>query len=168
MADLSELAKRLADSRKEFDAIGQAGKQLEAIGQVGKQLEAMIPKIPSHLMPDYKVVPVRPPDGHLASGFYMRLKEWISEFEAALDDQTEVGAHLVSFGQALTFHLTEMTYWDPQLIRFDGFDSQGQPVQLIQHVSQISVLLTKVPKLGDTPRRIGFHADDSQPAADRA
>jgi uncharacterized protein DUF6173 len=68
---------------------------------------------------------------------------------------------LVSFGQTLTFHLSDISYWNPQLIRFDGFDPQGQPVQLIQHVSQISVLLTKMPKLGDTPKRVGFRADDA-------
>lgn len=97
-------------------------------------------------------------DGHLASGFYERLTSWITDFEKLLDPETEVGVRLVSFGQTLTFHLTDITYWNPFLIRFDGLNAEGQEVQLIQNVSQISILLMRLPRLADKPHRIGFHA----------
>lgn len=97
-----------------------------------------------------------PKRADLAEDFYARLVEWIGDFEAGLDVEHEVGVRLVSFGQALVFHLTDMSWWNPALIRFDGVNDSGEPVQLIQHVSQISVLLMGVQKQGDEPRRIGF------------
>lgn len=109
------------------------------------------------VVPDFTPMPpLRVGRADLASDFYQRLAQWIRDFEADLDGDTEVGARLVNFGQALTFHLTDMSYWNPALIRFDGVSEDGKPIQLIQHVSQISVLLTSVPKLGPEPRRIGF------------
>src|SRR5690349_21735929 len=53
---------------------------------------------------------------HLASEFYERLAKWIAEYEKTLDEDTEVGVHLVSFGSAVTFHITDMSYWNPALI----------------------------------------------------
>jgi Family of unknown function (DUF6173) len=112
-------------------------------------------------------MPVSPPkmDGNLASGFYDRLVEWITAFQDELDSETEVGVRLVSFGQSLTFHLRDMSWYNPSLIRFDGVDPEGQEVQLIQHVSQISVLLMRVPKLSAEAKRIGFHVEDDGDAA---
>ncbi len=95
-------------------------------------------------------------DDHLASGAYRRLVTWIREFEDHLDDDTEVGVRLVTFGRALSFHLCDLSYWNPHFIRFVGSDPSGNPVQLIQHINQVSVLLMKTPKQLDTPRRIGF------------
>jgi len=92
-----------------------------------------------------------------ASAFYKRLVEWINEFEKSLDPEHEVGVRLVSFGPEVVFHLTDITYWNPSLIRFDGTLDNGSPVQLMQHVTQISVLLTSVPRTRD---RIGFRAEE--------
>ena len=99
---------------------------------------------------------ILPQDDGLASGFRKRLLSWIAEFEKTLDENSEVGARLVSFGQSLTFHLDSIGYWNPALIRFNGTMDDGRPVQLVQHISQISVLLTSLPKVGPKPRRIGF------------
>jgi len=99
--------------------------------------------------------PPAPPDGHLASGFYERLVDWITGFEESLDADHEIGARLVAFGPVV-IRLTDITWWNPALIRFDGVDDAGNPVQLIQHISQISVLLVRLPKQGQVARRIGF------------
>jgi hypothetical protein len=101
---------------------------------------------------------------YLADAFYERLESWIAQFESTLDPDHEVGARLVSFGQSLEFHLTDMSYWNPQLIRFDGVDNAGQRVELIQHVSQISVLLVAMPKRGETAIRLGFGPASGGPA----
>ena len=42
------------------------------------------------------------------------------------------------------------------MISFFGVDGQGQSVQLLQHVSQLSVLLVAVKRTGPEPRRVGF------------
>ena len=103
-------------------------------------------------------------DENLASEFYKRLTQWIQDFDAILDEEYEVGVRLVSFGQAVTFHLQNMGYWDPSLIAFQGSTNKGDPVELIQHVSQISILLIKL-KRTDTsqpkrPIRFASGGDD--------
>ncbi len=97
----------------------------------------------------YEPQVVRPPlktiaDANLASEFYSRLVDWISRFDESLDPESEVGVRLVSFGQTVTFHLEDMGYRNPSLISFKGLTEEGDPVELIQHVAQISVLLVKM------------------------
>jgi hypothetical protein len=92
----------------------------------------------------------------LTTGVLDRLLRWIGEFESELDDSAEVGARLVNFGDIFTMHLTDISYWSPQLVRFAGFDAEGRPMQVIQHVSQINLLLLKLPVLGNSPIRIGI------------
>jgi hypothetical protein len=81
---------------------------------------------------------------NLASEFYDRLVKWIETFDKGLDIEHEVGVRLVSFGQTVVFSLASMSYWNPSLISFSGQTEEGDPVELIQHVSQISVLLTRL------------------------
>ena len=108
---------------------------MDDVMRMQRQIDALTPKIPAYMIPEVQRMPEVPKvDGHMASGFYERLTKWIGDFEAELDDETEVGVRLVNFGQSVTFHLSNISYWNPQLIRFDGIDSSGQPVQLIQHV----------------------------------
>lgn len=96
---------------------------------------------------------------NLAEWTYERLKNYIKEFEADLDDQHEIGAHLVSFGRDVTFHIDDIGYHGPDIITFHGKNDKGQVVQLIQHTSQLSVLLVAIDKQSDKPRRIGFLLD---------
>lgn len=93
---------------------------------------------------------------------YERLAKYIKDFEAALDDDHEIGARLVSFGQNVTFHIENIGYYGPDIIHFDGRNEAMEKVQLIQHVSQLSVLLVAVKKQQDKPRRIGFILDKKE------
>jgi len=93
---------------------------------------------------------------------YERLAEYIKEFEAALDNDHEIGARLVSFGQNVTFHIEDIGYYGPDIIHFEGRNEAMEKVQLIQHVSQLSVLLVAVKKQQDKPRRIGFVLDKKE------
>ena len=56
----------------------------------------------------------------------------------------------------ITFNLTGMSYWNPSLISFQGFTEKGEPVELIQHVSQISILLQKAKRKNPETPKIGF------------
>lgn len=87
---------------------------------------------------------------------YERLAKYICEFEADLDDDHEIGARLVSHGSGITFHIEDLGYHGPDLVTFYGTGASGERVQLIQHISQISVLLVGVPKAGEKAQRIGF------------
>jgi Family of unknown function (DUF6173) len=68
-------------------------------------------------------------------------------FDEELDKEHEVGIKLVSFGQTHTFHVSEIGVCQPSLIIFRGYTDNEEPVELIQHVSQISFLLMCLPRL---------------------
>lgn len=95
---------------------------------------------------------------NLASEFCQRLHDSVCLFDKKLDENLEVGMRLIAFGQAVTFSVSHLGYTNPSLIHFYGILDNGQPVELIQHVSQISFLLTAVPRLNSaTPKSpIGF------------
>ncbi len=188
MDDASKKAARDAELSRGNSAYDSVVRSMERVKEMNAQLEALgsqlpppsireflEPTLPSFLASPPIYIPPTPPtmphlsDSMLASGFYKRIVEWINEFQRGLDADTEVGVNLVSFGRDVVFHLTDITYYNPQLLRFDGIDTDGQPVHLIQHVTQISVLLKTVPKIGPTARRIGFHLNgDDSPSPDQA
>jgi hypothetical protein len=107
-------------------------------------------------------IPKIPINPNLASEFHSRLISMINDFHEKLDNEHEVGVRLVSFGQKITFHIESIGYWNPSLIRFNGFTEDGMPVELIQHVSQISIVLIKMKRKDpDKPKRpIGFSISD--------
>ena len=94
-----------------------------------------------------------------ASGFHKRLSEYIIDFENSLDKNEEVAIKLVTFGESITVIVDDLGYYNPSLISFYGTNAAtGDRVQLIQHISQISFLLTAIKT--ETPKpeseRIGF------------
>jgi hypothetical protein len=93
-----------------------------------------------------------------ATEFYDRLLFWIKDFDSALDQSKEVGIRLVSFGQSIVFRVTNLGCHDPSLIIFHGETDDGSPVTLVQHVSQLSFLLTALPRRNpDEPKgKFGF------------
>lgn len=88
-----------------------------------------------------------------------RIFEEIQAFEADLDEQSEVGIHLVQFGPNTAIHVVEIYYHQPNLLVMHGISGDGQKVRLVQHLSQLNLLMTRVPRLDQSsPRRaIGFH-----------
>ncbi|PEB73301.1 hypothetical protein COM89_23210 [Bacillus thuringiensis] len=103
-------------------------------------------------------------DPNLASEFYSRLVEMINDFDETLDLEHEVGMRLVSYGQTVQFHIEDLGYYNPSLIRFYGRMEDGSRVELIQHVSQISFLLIAVKRLNpEEPKRsIGFSNSEEE------
>ena len=86
---------------------------------------------------------------------YQKLVECINSLEKSFDDEHEIGARLVSFGSSVTFHLQDMSYYDPNIINFYGRNERGEELQLIQHVSQLSVMFITLEKQREEPVRIG-------------
>lgn len=91
-----------------------------------------------------------------------RILEEIRDFEAQLDDASEVGIRLVSFTPSSVLYVEGIGFSQPNLIIFYGHREDQSAVRLIQHLSQLSFLLTRVPRLEpEKPRRpIGFHVDE--------
>ena len=101
-----------------------------------------------------------------AESTYRRLIKYIGQFEMQLDRDHEIGGRFVSFGDDTHFHIADVGYWNPDIITFDGFDKNGNRVKLIQHVSQLNVLLVAVRKMTpseEPPRRIGFDLGKDAP-----
>lgn len=102
---------------------------------------------------------------------YMRLAQAIVAFEQKLDAEHEVGFHLVQFGDGQVFHAENLGYWAPDLLIFFGKNGLGDPIQLIQHVTQLNVLLvaSKKQETQGAPRRIGFDIlQDAQKVTSKA
>ena len=90
------------------------------------------------------------------------LKKHIMDFEAALDDEHEVGLLLTNFGQSVLMHVTDITYEKSVLMVFNGYVN-GKQATLIQHISQLNFLLTTVEKSPERPkRRIGFLSPEEE------
>lgn len=91
-----------------------------------------------------------------AKWMHERIVHSINEFEKDLDPDQEIGARLVSFGSDVTFHIEDVSFWGPDMIIFEGFSSEGKKVRLLQHTSQLNILLVATKKIHEKPRRIGF------------
>ena len=90
------------------------------------------------------------------------LKEFIEEYESTLDSEHEVGLLLTNFGQSVLMQVTEIDYRMPVLMIFKGYVN-GSKSTLIQHVNQLSFLLTSVSKDPERPKqKIGFATEHEE------
>ena len=88
---------------------------------------------------------------------YERVSNQIIDFEKELTESEEVGGRLVAAPGEGLFHIEDIGYWGPDMIIFYGTNMHGRPVELLQHYSQLSVLLTALPVEKREARRIGFN-----------
>ncbi len=95
------------------------------------------------------------PTFHPGEWMYERIARSIVEFEKGLDPSKEVGGRLIGFGPTEVIHIDDVGYWGTDLIKFYGRNAEGYKVELLQHVTQVNVLLVGVPGQTDPPRRIG-------------
>lgn len=88
---------------------------------------------------------------------YQRLILYIQNFEKTLNAEEEVAMGFTDTGAGV-LKIEGIGYFDPDVVTFYGTDQTGARVQLVQHVSQLNVLLRSMPKDVDAaePRRIGF------------
>lgn len=88
---------------------------------------------------------------------YDRLILYIRNFEEQLDANQEVAMGFAG-SDAGVLTIEGVGYFEPDILTFYGRDEDGMKTQLIQHVSQLSVMLRAVPKAEpeEPPRRIGF------------
>lgn len=88
---------------------------------------------------------------------YERLILYIQNFEKQLDNEHEVAMGFTG-GDAGVIKIEGMGYFDPDVVTFYGSDPSGAKTQLIQHVTQLNVMLRALPKHIDqeAPNRIGF------------
>jgi hypothetical protein len=88
---------------------------------------------------------------------YERVVLYLKHFEEQLDNEHEVAIGYTG-SDAGGLRIEGMGYFDPDVVTFYGTDPSGGRTQLIQHVSQLKVVLRALPKQVDSapPNRIGF------------
>ena len=88
---------------------------------------------------------------------YERTVLYLKKFEEGLDDDHEVAMGFAGT-DAGVLKIEGMGYFDPDIVTFYGADPAGGKMQLVQHVSQLSVVLRALPKPKEAsaPNRIGF------------
>jgi hypothetical protein len=86
-----------------------------------------------------------------------RLKQLISSFQNDQATDVEVGISVVGSGSAAPFRLRSMEASNPDILILDGADDNNA-VRLLQHHSQMAIMLVAVPKLEEKPFRMGFTA----------
>jgi hypothetical protein len=102
--------------------------------------------------PEMAAAPIGP-----AQSAHNRIVEYIRNFESQLDTGHEVAMGFAG-SDAGVLKIEGLGFYDPDLVTFYGRDEAGMKTQLVQHISQLSVLLRAVPKMvpDAPPRRIGF------------
>ena len=86
---------------------------------------------------------------------YERLILYVQKFEEGLDAEHEIGMGFAG-SDAGTLHIKGIGYFAPDIVTFYGVDGNGTRTQLVQHVSQLNVMLKAAPKIHDKAERIGF------------
>ena len=88
---------------------------------------------------------------------YERVVLYLKKFEETLDAEHEAVMDFAG-GDAGVLRIEGMGYFDPDIVTFYGTDAAGAKTQLVQHVTQLNVMLRAIPKEVDAPEsnRIGF------------
>ena len=88
---------------------------------------------------------------------YERIVIYLKNFEEGLDNEHEVAMGFTG-GDAGVLRIEGMGFFDPDIVTFYGSDPTGAKTQLVQHVTQMNVMLRAVPKAPEKaePNRIGF------------
>ena len=99
---------------------------------------------------------------------YERLILYIRNFEKTLDNDHEVGMGFTGSGAGV-MRIEGLGFFEPDIVTFYGNNGAGAKAQIVQHVTQLNVMLVASPKDSDKaePARIGFqlvsaleHQDD--------
>ncbi len=104
---------------------------------------------------------------------YERVILYLRNFEAGLDDAQEVAMGFAGTAAGV-LRIEGVGFFAPDLLAFYGRDGEGRRTQLVQHVSQLNLLLRAMPKAPnrEAPRRIGFRLaaqlEDAAAAPDEA
>ncbi len=127
------------------------------LSSLSSQYQNSLLNLSNQIIPNIKNPVVRLAEDNYASEFSKIILNEIQEFDNNLSEEFEVGLKLVSFGQTIMFAVHSIGFKNPSLILFEGV-YDNSPIKLIQHVSQISFLLTSLPRVNkEIPKtRIGF------------
>lgn len=86
------------------------------------------------------------------------IEERVRLFEAKLNADEAVMVFMIGGPSGIAFLPTHISAQDPDSIVFEGFDPDGHPFTVIQHVSQLNFALRAFTLTSPSERKpIGFH-----------
>lgn len=175
MSDIERELQRLRDLERQMGPLEEIRRQEEMLRQLreagaGVNLANLVPNVP---MPDFdaggmhRLLEAQAADAAeakeapTARRAVFQLLEEIREFEASLDEHSEVGVLLAPFVSGSVIHVSGIGYRQPGLVVLYGFLDDSSAVTLVQHLSQLNMLLRRAPRLRpEEPRApIGFRQD---------
>lgn len=83
-----------------------------------------------------------------------RMSKAMLAFQNNLGAEQELGVSIVG-GGVPPFHLRALGVSDPDILSYSGIDPDGNMIQVLQHHSQLSIVLVAVGKLDEEPFRFG-------------
>ena len=110
-------------------------------------------------MPSYEQNYLRPTN--FAKEAVDAIYDEISGFESALDEEHESGMSIVGGPAGVCLHVRKVYRYGSDKLVFDGINTDGSPLRLMQHLSQLNFLMISAKKIGETASRIGFHTPKS-------
>lgn len=143
------------------DEIMTAAEAMEAVAMPCARVVHCDDKTPAtpEQLPLPKSVAKKPIDQKSpAEWAYERLILYLKNFEEQLDKDHEVAMGFTGSSAGI-LRIEGVGYFDPDILAFYGSDEAGTKMQLIQHVSQLNVMLRAIPKATppeEPARRIGF------------
>lgn len=166
----------LAEIDQDVPSAASAGASDEAGAAEAGEGQALVP-VTAWTSPEDCAAMARglPAKASPAEWAFARLTRMIEDFESKLDKEHEIGCTFVGTPGDGTIKIEDLGFWAPDLLLFYGKSDGGKPLRLIQHHTQLNVLLTALPKEipQEPPRRIGFALRQrmekaAAPAADAA
>ena len=118
--------------------------------KVGLDIIEQVSKMPT--MSDFSP----PPRPMKTKGIYSHIVSNIVDFEKTLSPDEEIGGRLVSAPGEGVFHINDVDICGPEILVFVGNNQHDKPVRILQHYSQLNLLLTALPKEKENSRRIGY------------
>jgi hypothetical protein len=95
--------------------------------------------------------------GVKASEFYQKLVNYLDDFCSQLKPDEDVALQVLIHGKQQTITLQNIGYYNPDYICIYGRDENRKPIQVIQHMSQLNILLTATSRMENSgEQQIGF------------
>lgn len=98
------------------------------------------------------LIPPRPPSS--GEVVFDQVVSAIQDFEGTLSAEEEIGTYLVNVPSAQVMHIEKVERRGREMIAFHGVNEHRKAMLLLQHCTQVNILLIALPKLHDTARRI--------------
>ena len=85
------------------------------------------------------------------------MRREMAEFQESLDGEHEIGLRLANFGMSSQLHIRGISFENPCMIEFVGILDGNKPVKVLQHISQLNLIMIAVPPIpNEKPYRVGF------------